>query len=775
MDPLETSILCRTAISIPATATGEMMYMPGGVQTITPWAGALDGQPQISVQVDAQSARMLESQRSALAAKGKRPYFDFNHEDGEASFWPQEFFWREQPEPGVYCRGEWTSDGKAKVEGKAWRQFSPVFHVDNKRGNPARIVCRESAKPNMGGLVNDPAFHTILPLWAKNAAGAHPDKTNQPSTDNMNEKELAALQAKILEQQREIDALKAKESDTKQRQENADLVTAEIKAKEHEKRVTEQTLEIEALKAKAKSQADSIAARNKADAEGAVKKAVERGAIAAKDTKAQEALVARATDDPNFLYVIHAMQGQNLSGRMTPAGVNITQEAPNAIMKAYAAIVCRNTKIPLTLETHREKGRLAREAAALFAKDIESDKVISSMSMDDAIKAADNNDASVGLLSGTLVLQRALPLLMYEYPLLSSVSTDFSDAPGLYNQTETTRIVTTPAVQSYDTTVDSAGRPKGWDTVSRAQTVDVSIKLDEHIGIPIVFGQNTLSQTVRSLFAETAPKALYALGGYAVNKLTALMTAANFNAYAQITDASCGTTSGSTAITLASTAGVYPGQSISGTGIPANTYIASVPSSGNAVLTQAATATATVTATLGGGKVPTVMATYVKQLADFNMASLGDIATAFDVNEVPMQERFVLLNSQYYHRLAQDPTFNTFFAAMQKPDVITKGTLPELQGFQPQNAPWFPTSSNRVGWAGTKAALALKSRLPSDFTSAVGAQAPGTVTTVTVPGGISVLLVQRIDLTGNFAEWRPEVYLGAAVGDRRGGLVLTSQ
>lgn len=591
----------------------------------------------------------------------------------------------------------------------------------------------------------------------------------------MDEKELAALQAKIQEQNREIEALKAKEVETKQKRENADLVSAEIKAKEHEKHFNEQKLELEALKAKNKLQEDAITARNKADAEAAVKKAVERGAIAAKDTKAQESLVARATDDPDVLYIINAMQGQNLTGRMTPAGVTIAQEAPNAIMKAYAALVCRNAQIPLTLETYREKGRVAREAAALFAKDIEKDAVIASMSMDEAIKAADNSDASVGLLSGTLVLQRALPLLMYEYPLLSSVSTDFSDAPGLYNQTETTRIITTPAVQSFDTTLDSAGRPKGWSTVSKAQSVDISIKLDEHVGVPIVFGQNTLSQTLRNLFAETAPKALYALGGYAVNKLTALMTAANFNAYAQITDASCGTTSGSTAITLASTAGVYPGQAISGTGIPANTYIASVPSSGNAVLTQAATATATVTATLGGGKVPTLYATYVKALADFNMASLGDIATAFDVNEVPMQERFVLLNSQYYHRLAQDPTFNTFFAAMQKPEVITKGVLPELQGFQPQNAPWFPSSSNRVGWAGTKAALALKSRLPSDFTNAVGAQAPGTVTTVTVPGGISVLLVQRVDLTGNFAEWRPEVYLGAAVGDRRGGLVLTSQ
>lgn len=765
--------MCRAAVQLAPTATGEMMYMPGGVQTITPIDGGI-GQP-IRVLVDAAGAAALNEQVAALKARNKRPFFDFNHEDGPASFWPEEFFYRENPEPGIYCRGEWTATGRASVEGKEWRQFSPVFHVDNKRANPARIVCRQGAKPNMGGLVNDPAFHSILPLWAKNADGAQSINSNQHT--NMTPEELAALQAKNVELTNELEALKAEQAALKARNENDQLVSARIAAKEADLKVAQATLENEQLKAKNAAQAAALTARNKADAEAAVKRAVDRHAIAAKDTKTQEALVAKATEDPGFLGVIDAMQGQALSGRMTPAGnVTVTNESANSKIKAFAAVVCKNSEVRLTAETASTKGQLAREAAAIFARDIEKDDTLAGMSVDEAIKAADVTDAQIGLLSGTLVLQRALPLLQYEYPLLSAITSDYSDAPGLYGQTESTRIILKPAVQTRSTSRDSAGRPLGWNTVSPAQAVDVAITLDEHVGVPIVFGQDTLAKTVRDLFGEQAPMALYALGGYAVNKLTALMTAANFNAYAANSVGTGATTDGSTTITVASTASMYPGQQIAGTGIPTNTYVASITNSTTAVLTQAATATNTgLTFTLGGGRVPTVYATFAQAIADFNMASLGKIKAAFNRNEVPTQGRFALLDSDYYARLAEDQNFNTFFAATRKPEVITDGALPKLQGFNPIEAPYFPTSSNRVGFAGHKASLLLKSRLPQDVTSAVGAMTPGSTTTVTTPGGISVLLVQYVSLREGYAEWRPEVMLGAAVGERRAGLVLTNQ
>lgn len=270
--------------------------------------------------------------------------------------------------------------------------------------------------------------------------------------------------------------------------------------------------------------------------------------------------------------------------------------------------------------------------------------------------------------------------------------------------------------------------------------------------------------------------ALYALGGYAVGMITDLFTAANYNSYKGTTAAAGVTVDGDNTIEVTSTANMYPGQAISGTGIPSNTYIASVTDATHAELTRAATASNTgLTFTLNDSKVPNLYPTYVKALVDFDVASMGDIKSAFDTNEVPQQGRFALLNSNYHTRLGNVPALNNFFAAMQKPEIVTEGALPRVQGFQPLNAPWFPSSSNRVGFAGHKAAAILKSRLPNDITSAVAGSVPGNVTTVTTPGGISVLLIQYVSLREGYAEWRPEVILGAAVGERRCGMVLTSQ
>jgi hypothetical protein len=67
------------------------------------------------------------------AAEGRedRPFFDFNHEDREASAWPTEFYWAgDDPQTGgVRARLEWSDAGKRAVEGRTFRRFSPTFHV----------------------------------------------------------------------------------------------------------------------------------------------------------------------------------------------------------------------------------------------------------------------------------------------------------------------------------------------------------------------------------------------------------------------------------------------------------------------------------------------------------------------------------------------------------------------------------------------------------------------------------------------------------------------
>lgn len=448
-------------------------------------------------------------------------------------------------------------------------------------------------------------------------------------------------------------------------------------------------------------------------------------------------------------------------------------------LQAYTAVVAKQGN--LRQDQMAERGALAEEAAAIFATELKGrEKEWLHVPVREAISAADVTSASVGTLAGTLVLQQSLPALMFTFPMLNSMFTDFSDAPGKWQQTETTRIQITPAVNEYDATLDATGRPKGFVQVIPAQAVDVPITLTKHVGIPMIFGVQTLGSTMRNLFSEQAPMAINALGEYFVGMATALMTPANFNAYAYggaaVTDTGCVTVSGSTTITLTATTNNYPGQEISATGIPTGARIASITDGTHAVLTQAATASATVTATFNGGKVPTAYATYAKALADFNFASIGEIDSAFDANRVPYASRNLMLNSSYYQKLRQDPTYNTFFAAIQAPGIISGSALPQLNNFVPQKAPWFPSTNNRVGFAYHPAAIALKSRLPQDFAQANAAMIPGKITTVTDPDtNLSVLLVQRVDLVGSYAENRIEVMLGAAPGDRRAGLVLTSQ
>jgi hypothetical protein len=770
-DFLSAALLCAAAHELPATAGPVVMFMPGGMQTITPFAGGI-GSP-IEVMVDASGAGALNQQLTSLAAKGRKPYFDFEHEDAGASFWPAEFFWSETPKPGIYARGEWTADGQAGVEGKRWRQFSPVFHVDNKAARPARIVCNPSAKPNMGGLVNDPAFSNILPLWAKNATGAH---SGNHTNTYMDPEQLKALQDKIKELETEIATLKGKGQ-------TDEVSAARVECKEAQLKLAQAELENSELKAKNAKADTEIQAGRAAAADAAVNDAIARGAIAAKDDATIKAWRDDIIADPARAALLAKMGGNQAVGapRVTssaPSGVAVTQDSPNNVIKAFGAVVAKNAALPLSAATAADKARLANEAAAIFAKDISGNPIITGMSLDDAIKAADYSDAAggAGLLSGSLVMQKALATMGYEYPILNQVTTDFSGEPGELNQTANTRIVLTPAVQTYVTTLGSDGRPAGWSTASAAQAVDVPVTIDSYYGVPIVFGIGTIASTVRDLFGETAPLAMYALGGAIVSKLTALMTAANFNAYAGTSLAGGVTTSGSKTIAFDSSAAVYPGQHISGTGIPTNTFIASVTSATAAVMTQKATASGTgLTFTVGNSKVPTTYTTYAKALADFNSACYADLKAAFSTNEVPQNDRFCLLSSTYYGKLSQDPIFN-MFAAMKSPELVTKGALPEVQGFKSIEAPYFPAASYGVGFAGHKAALVLKTRLPQQLSQSFAAAAPGNISTVTDPGtGISMSLVQFWNLQTNAYEWRPEIMVGAAAGDRRCGLLLTSQ
>ena len=347
------------------------------------------------------------------------------------------------------------------------------------------------------------------------------------------------------------------------------------------------------------------------------------------------------------------------------------------------------------------------------------------------LKAGDYADPNVatysnlGTLTGTLVLQRTLPVFAYKYPEIFAMTTDFSDTPGLYNQTETTRIITQPPVQTYVPTLTN-GRPGGWSTAVEGVATDVSITLNKYVGVPITIGQNILGATTRKLFDEQSTLAIKAIAGYLVSMATDLMSAATYNSYA--------------------------------------------------------TASATV---------PFAYPTFPVTSQTFSMTVMDKLDAVFTSAKVPEDDRFLLLNPTFFSLLRADTRLWFMYAASAKDagsnagEFLMEAKLPKLSGFAPYKAGYMPTSTpsttptttNVVGFAGQKAGIILKSRLPQDFSAALnGVMIPGSITTVTdLDTKMSIMLVQYVNLQGNYAEWRPEVMLGAASGDPRAGLVLTGQ
>lgn len=139
-----------------------IQVMPSGVHDICASQG---GKPvKLRVRVGPETASALQrALQHHISTSRQRPFFDFDHERKAASSWPLEFVWRDDPEPGVYARVEWSDAGRAAVTGKSYRAFSPTFYIS--AGVPAEV---SGAPICMGALVNDPAFKTIRPIWAAN-------------------------------------------------------------------------------------------------------------------------------------------------------------------------------------------------------------------------------------------------------------------------------------------------------------------------------------------------------------------------------------------------------------------------------------------------------------------------------------------------------------------------------------------------------------------------------------------------------------------------------
>lgn len=698
MAAAETSPLeARMMVAAPASLE-DFMVMAGGAQTVRL---TQNGKPlAVVVDVNPASAAALNAQLAAVSERTKqKPYFGFDHKKDEtrATAWPKQFYWNENTN-GLHAIAEASAAGKAAVEGRDYRGFSMVFHVDDVRKKPAQIICNPSAGLNMGGLTNEPAFHDNQPLWASEpgiettsaADGSAAGTAETKQINKMKEETTTAVAA------------------PNAAADNAGALQA------RETKIT--TLEAENTALKARDEA-----RRKGDAKAAVQAAVKRGALAAQNSELQAKWENWCAETPEMIDALNAMEGKPAleSGRVTPPASGMTRlearEGADNIIKALGGLV-KQSRLSRGFgqKSSEERADLSRQMAALYARDVSKNPELQAMplhAMSGALEAAAALD-TLGTVAGTLVVQRTLEFFRINYPMFQSIYTDFSDQPAMLNQTIDTRIVSKPAVQTYSATLGADGRPGGWSTASAATTTSVTLSLDEHVGVPVVFDANTLSSTIRRLFDEQAPAMAYALAAYFVAKIYGKITAANFNAYAAV----------------------------------------------------------------NGAKVPVAYATYVKAVGDFARSAAVDLNAIFNPNEVPLHDRALLLNSAYYAAAGKDPSLVTFWAAQRNPELITEGELPRMSKFTPIEAPDFPVSNNRVGFAFQKNALCAISRVPQDYSKILPGASYGNVTQISDPQtGMTIMLVEYVNHTGGYAEMRMETYIGAGKGDSRAGLVITSQ
>lgn len=477
----QTTILKARALSSAmgqvAHAPAEIMFMPGGTHAIQATNRAGES-VEVTVKVDRGTAQALQAALLDLQASSRqKPYIDFDHQEGQAAAWVQSFEWRDQPEPGVYAAVDWSSAGADAVSGKNYRAFSPSFRVDD--SDPANVT---GAPLCMGGLVNDPAFRAMRPLWARH------HEQSEPTSDPMTDKELADLKAKISALEKENGELKAKATSS-DNDKAIQAKQAEIDAKQ---------AEIDALQSRVDKAEQELKAKAEAQADAEIQAAVDRGALPAQNQEVQAKWRGIVLADPANVELLRNLPGnQAVGAQIVQAGsrVGIIKEDTRTVMAAY------------------RDAKTGKDRAAIYARDLRK-------RLNDRDELVIDAANSLGTVYGDLVVQRSLDLLKYEFPLLRRISTDFSDAQASYGQGIKTRLRAVPSVTDYNTSTGYAS--------SDATTTDVTVTINAHKAVQVEFNANELASTRRLLFDEQEEGMLYSLGKVLVDALYGLILAANF-------------------------------------------------------------------------------------------------------------------------------------------------------------------------------------------------------------------------------------------------------
>lgn len=442
-----------------------LMYMPAGTHRIT---ASSKGKPvTLTLTVDHDTVVSLQRDLAEHRAGKQKPFLDFDHERKGASAWPQEFAWRDKPEPGVWCKVEWSQAGLDAVRGKTYRSFSPSFFEEDGKVVGAALC--------MGSLVNDPAFEEMAPIWSRRA-NTQPEGTEENMSASNTE--LAALNSRIVELEAKNQELEAQ--------------AASEEAKQAIEAAKAETEAARAELAKLKEEADS---RRRRDADAVVASAVSRGAIPPKDEAGQKRWRDLIIADPANAELL-----AKTPGRVTTDGSKLTTRSAVQLVKADTNDILRGF---IACSNPRERGTFyRRELDPIYARGEQID--FSRFPVD-----ASN---VLGEVVGNIISQRTLALMVSMRPMLNGIVTDFSDERARKGQTVYTRTVGIPTVQDFG------------GAVSETADTDYPVTLSAHKEVKYSFTAAEYLSTNRNLVAERSQAMAVGLGNHLVDTVAALIT-----------------------------------------------------------------------------------------------------------------------------------------------------------------------------------------------------------------------------------------------------------
>lgn len=163
-------------------------------------------------------------------------------------------------------------------------------------------------------------------------------------------------------------------------------------------------------------------------------------------------------------------------------------------------------------------------------------------------------------------------------------------------------------------------------------------------------------------------------------------------------------------------------------------------------------------------------------LGTFGRSTVVDIGGILDDAASPQNGRTLLLNRQYYSALSKDPNIVTL-AAFQRPEIIERGVLPDVEDFKVIKALNLPATAiaGKVlkGFGFTRGAIVLGTRLGADYMRQMGEASNGSSAVITTPAGFSANMIRFVDNKLGFGYQRLEVVYGGARGQVACGALLT--